>query len=72
MFRGYKDRNGKIIMDKEYLDHPVFVSLAESADFYRDLSDNVMSFVTMWVKSQTIINYDSYFFRNFSAVYFPL
>lgn len=62
MFRGYQDRNGKIIMDKEYLDHPVFVSVVESADFYRNLSDNVMSFVTMWVKSQTIINYDSYFF----------
>lgn len=62
MFRGYHDRNGKIIMDKEYLDHPVFVSLVESADFYRDLSDNVMSFATMWVKKLPIINYDSYFF----------
>ena len=63
MIRGYKDRDGKVVMDKEYLDHAIFNSLRESADFYHDLSDNVMSFVTKWVKSHPIINYDSYFFE---------
>lgn len=62
MFRGYKDNNGNTGMDKEYLDHVIFRSLSDASDFYRDLSDNVMSFVIMWVKRNPIINYDSYFF----------
>jgi hypothetical protein len=63
MFRGYEDEGGKVVMDKEYLDHAVFNSLAEAAVFYRRLSSNVMSFVPLWVKNHTIINYDSYFFE---------
>ena len=62
MFRGYHDEEGKTIMDKEYLDHDIFCSLCDASDFYRDLSDNVISFVPMWVKNNPIINYDSYFF----------
>ncbi len=63
MFRGYKDKNKNVVMDKEYLDHAVFNSLAEAAVFYRRLSSYVMSFVPLWVKNHTIINYDSYFFE---------
>ena len=63
MVRGYRDKDGKTVMGKEYLDHAVFNALSESANFYRDLSDNVMSFATMWVKNSPIINYDSYFFE---------
>ena len=63
MFRGYKDKGGKTVMDKEYLVHAVFDSLAAAADFYARLSSSVMSFVPLWVKSSTIINYDSYFFE---------
>ena len=58
-----KDKNKNVVMDKEYLDHAVFNSLAEAAVFYRRLSSNVMSFVPLWVKNHTIINYDSYFFE---------
>ena len=53
MFRGYKDKNKNVVMDKEYLDHAVFNSLAEAAVFYSRLSSNVMSFVPLWVKNHT-------------------
>lgn len=62
MIREYKDNNGITVMDKEYLGHAIFRSLSDASDFYRDLSNNVMPFVAMWVKSNPIINYDSYFF----------
>lgn len=55
--------DGKTVMDKEYLDHAVFCSLSEAAEFYHDLSYNVISVVQMWVKRSPIVNYDSYFFE---------
>ena len=64
MFRGNKDRDGKIIMDKEYLGHAVFSSLREASRFYRNLSHSVMSFVPTRIKSGPIINYNSYFFES--------
>lgn len=63
MIRGYKGRNGKTVMDKEYLDLAVFNSLCAASKFYHDLADNVMRFVPKWVKSHPITNYDSYFFE---------
>ena len=66
MFRGYKKHDGKIIMDKEYLDHEVFRSLSKASGFYHDLADNVMCFVPKWVKNHPLVNYDSYFFKAIS------
>ena len=63
MFRGYKDKDWKVVMGKECLDHAIFRSLSEAAEFYCVLSDNIMSFVTMCVKDSPIINYDCYFFE---------
>ena len=63
MIRGYKDREGNTVMDKEYLDHAVFHSLSDASSFYHDLACNVMSLVPKWVKSRSIMNYDSYFFE---------
>lgn len=63
MIRGQKGREGKTVMDKEYLDHAVFNSLCDASQFYHDLADNVMRFVPKWVKSHPITNYDSYFFE---------
>ena len=62
MFRGYKNKDGKVVMAREYLDHAIFKALSEASEFYHCLSDNVMCFVPKWVKAHPIVNYDSYFF----------
>ena len=63
VFRGYKDRDGKTVMDKEYLDHAIFKSLSEASKFYHNLAENVVNFVPKWVSVHPIVNYDSYFFE---------
>lgn len=63
MIRGQKGREGKTVMDKEYLDHAIFKSLSEASKFYHNLAENVGNFVPKWVSAHPIVNYDSYFFE---------
>ena len=49
----------------EYLNHIVFASLTENIDFYRTLSDTVMTFPTMGTRA--IINIDTYVYSSIAG-----
>ncbi len=50
------------MMDKAYVEHPVFEQLSEYAQFYDSLSFSIMSFVPMG--TQGILNFDTYIFSS--------
>lgn len=49
-------------LNKEYLEHSVFRQLTEYADFYRSLSDSIMSWISQGTNSA--INIDTYVFSS--------
>lgn len=49
-------------LNKEYLEHSVFRQLTEYADFYRLLSDSIMSWISQ--ETNSAINIDTYVFSS--------